>query len=103
RTQNHAKPSQTGYPPDRALDFVEDRSAAGKPWFAHVSYLRPHPPFLAPAPYDTMFDPASVPEPVRAPPRAEEGAQHPLLEVMINHSFIASPDDPQEQRELRAT
>jgi len=29
----------------------------------HVSYLRPHPPFLAPAPYDTMFDPASVPAP----------------------------------------
>ena len=36
------------------------------PWFAHLSFLRPHPPFLAPAPYDTMFDPASVPAPVRA-------------------------------------
>src|SRR5205823_10092692 len=48
-------------------------------------------------------DPAVVPEPVLAPTRAEEGAQHPLLGVMIDHSLIASPDDPQEQRELRAT
>src|SRR6266576_2330276 len=66
RTQYDAKHSQTVYLTDRALDFVDDRSAAGQPWFAHVSYLRPHPPFLAPAPYDTMFDPAAVPAPVRA-------------------------------------
>ena len=55
----------------------------GKPWFAHVSYLRPHPPFLAPAPYDTMFDPASVPAPVRAatPRRGRRAAS------------VARPDD----------
>ncbi len=102
RTQYDAKHSQTVYLTDRALDFVDDRSAGAKPWFAHVSYLRPHPPFLAPAPYDTMFDPAAVPAPVRAATRAEEGAQHPLLGVMIDHPIVASPDDPQEQRELQA-
>jgi len=103
RTQYDAKHSQTVYLTDQVLDFVEDRSATGRPWFAHVSYLRPHPPFLAPAPYDTMFDPDSVPPPVRAATRGEEGAQHPLLGVMIDHPFVASPDDPQEQRELQAT
>ena len=103
RTQYDAEHTQTVYLTDRLLDFVDDRSAAGSPWFAHVSYLRPHPPFLAPAPYDTMYDPATAPAPVRAASRAEEGAQHPLLDVMINHPFIASPDDPQEQRELQAT
>ena len=30
------------------------------------------PPFLAPAPYDTMYDPTSVPAPVRAATRAEQ-------------------------------
>ena len=53
RTQYDAKHSQTVFLTDRLLDYVDDRSAAGMPWFAHVSYLRPHPPFLAPAPYDT--------------------------------------------------
>jgi arylsulfatase A-like enzyme len=103
RTQYDAKHTQTVFLTDRLLDFVDDHSATGAPWFAHLSYLRPHPPFLAPAPYDTMFDPASVPDPVRAATRAEEGAQHPLLGLMIDHPFVASPDDPQEQRELRAT
>ncbi len=39
-----------------------------------------------------------------APRRArDEGAQHPLLGVMIDHPFLKSPDDDQEQRELQAT
>jgi arylsulfatase A-like enzyme len=103
RTQYDAKHTQTVYLTDRFLDFVDDKTAAGTPWFAHVSYLRPHPPFLAPAPYDTMFAGAPVPAPVRAATRAEEGAQHPLLDLMINHPVVASPDDPQEQRELQTT
>jgi arylsulfatase A-like enzyme len=50
-----------------------------------------------------MFDPESVPAPLRAATRPEEGAQHPLLGVMIDHPFLKSPDDAQEQRELQAT
>jgi arylsulfatase A-like enzyme len=103
RTQYDAKHSQTVFVTDRLLDFVDDRTAAATPWFVHVSYLRPHPPFLAPAPFDTMFDPASVPDPVRAATRVDEGVQHPLLDLMIRHPVVASPDDPREQRELQAT
>ena len=66
-------------------------------WFTYA------PPFLAPEPYASMFDPASVPLPVRAASRADDGAQHPLLGVMIDHPFLKSPDDEQEQRELQAT
>ena len=101
RTQYDAPHSQTKFLTDRFLEWADGKGAS--PWFAHVSFLRPHPPFLAPAPYDTMFDPASVPAPARAASRAEEGAQHPLLGVMIDHPFLKSPDDEQEQRELQAT
>lgn len=103
RTQYEAKLSQTAFLTDRVLDYLADPARAGRPWFVHLSYLRPHPPFLAPAPYDTMFDPASVPEPVRAPTPGAEGAQHPLLGVMIRHPFLMAPDDPDELRRLRAT
>jgi len=102
RTQYDAAHSQTAFLTDRLLAYL-DAWPAVRPWFAHVSWLRPHPPFLAPAPYDTMYDPASVPAPVRAASRAEEGAQHPLLGLMIDHPFLKSPDDEQEQRELQAT
>jgi arylsulfatase A-like enzyme len=100
RTQYDAAHSQTAFLTDKLLDWAQ---AQTDPWFAHLSFLRPHPPFLAPAPYDTMFDPATVPPCVRAPSRAEEGAQHPLLGVMIDHPLLKSPDDAQEQRELQAT
>ncbi|WP_421917576.1 alkaline phosphatase family protein [Mesorhizobium sp.] len=33
----------------------------GAPWFAHLSFISPHPPFSAPAPYNTMYDPADGP------------------------------------------
>jgi len=101
RTRYDAAHSQTAFLTDRFLTWLDGRE--GAPWFAHISFLRPHPPFLAPAPYDTMFSPSSVPAPVRAATRAEEGAQHPLLGVMIDHPLLKSPDDPDEQRELQAT
>jgi arylsulfatase A-like enzyme len=50
-----------------------------------------------------MFDPASVPPPVRAATPALEGEQHPLLGVMITHPLISSPTDEREQREWQAT
>jgi arylsulfatase A-like enzyme len=103
RTQYEAKHSQTAFLTERFLEWAATRAPGAGGWFAHISYLRPHPPFLAPAPYDSIYDPASVPAPVRAPSRGAEGDQHPLLAVMIDHPFLKSPDDEQEQRELQAT
>jgi arylsulfatase A-like enzyme len=100
RTQYDAKHSQTAFLTEQFLEWAD---AQASPWFAHISYLRPHPPFLAPAPYDTMYAPDSVPAPVRADSRADEGAQHVLLGVMIDHPFLKSPDDWDEQRQLQAT
>jgi arylsulfatase A-like enzyme len=100
RTQYDAKHSQTAFLTEQLIAWADAQPST---WFAHLSYLRPHPPFLAPAPYDTMFDPQSVPAPVRAATRPDEGAQHPLLGVMIDHPFLKSPDDLQEQRALQAT
>src|SRR5690606_21256588 len=28
-----------------------------KPWCAHLSFISPHPPFIVPEPYNTMYDP----------------------------------------------
>ncbi|HTL85410.1 MAG TPA: alkaline phosphatase family protein [Acidimicrobiia bacterium] len=99
RTQYSAEQSQTAYLTDRVLDYIEGRES----WFVHLSYLRPHPPYLAPAPYDTMYSPSDVPAPVRAPTMEAEGEQHPLLGVMLVHPMLSSPVDEQEQREFQAT
>jgi arylsulfatase A-like enzyme len=104
-TQYRAAHSQTAFLTDRLLEYIERAGVDpdGRPWFAHLSYLRPHPPFHAPEPYNTMFDPMTVPMPRRAASREVEGAQHPLLAALISHPFLASPDDEKHLRQLRAT
>lgn len=56
----------------------------GRSWFAHVVFLRPHPPLIAPEPYNSLHDPASVPFPERAASPAEEARQHPFLALALN-------------------
>ena len=65
---------------------IEHLGAKGpEPWFVHVSYLAPHPPFIASAPYNTMYDPGDVPPPVRAPTPEQEARQHPYLAWHLHH------------------
>lgn len=49
------------------------------PWFAHLSFISPHPPFIVPAPYNTMYDPAVGPAFDRAESWQAEAASHPYL------------------------
>jgi arylsulfatase A-like enzyme len=69
--------SDTAWATECALSYL--RGVEGRPWFLHLGYYRPHPPFIAPAPYNTFYDPAEVPAPVRATSPEAEGKQHPLL------------------------
>lgn len=55
----------------------------GEPWFAHVSFLSPHPPFVVPAPYNTMYDPNDVPPSVRQDSLETEAASHPFLAYVL--------------------
>lgn len=54
-----------------------------RPWFAHLSFLRPHPPFIVPAPYNTMYAPEDVDGFVRAGSAEAEAAGHPLLDFAL--------------------
>ncbi|MFU8817133.1 MAG: sulfatase-like hydrolase/transferase [Pseudomonadales bacterium] len=56
-----AEDSDTAYLTDRTLQALEVRRHA--PWFAHVAYIRPHPPLVAPAPWNALVDPATIPPP----------------------------------------
>ncbi len=77
-----AELSDTAYFTDRALAYLKGRRGAN--WFLHLGYYRPHPPYVAPAPYHALYDPADMPLPVRAASAAEEAKQHPLLDFYLN-------------------
>ncbi|MFY7925175.1 MAG: phosphoric/sulfuric ester hydrolase PehA [Aquidulcibacter sp.] len=70
--------SDSTYFTERALTYLKGRN--GKPWFLHLGYYRPHPPFIAPAPYHAMYKPSDMPAPIRSPNWQDEAAQHPLLQ-----------------------
>ncbi len=109
-----------GYPAaDSLAAFMTDAILAhleaqgGRPWFVHASYWHPHPPFIAPEPYNARYDPADMPSPRRAASLAAECAQHPFvawrMERLRNRTWtLAAETCPTEMSEsdlaqLRAT
>lgn len=102
--------SDTSYSTEHALAYM--RGMETEPWFLHLGYYRPHPPFIAPAPYNTAYDPADIPSPIRAASPAAEGEQHPLLAYYMdtvqqrsffqNGSGLASELDDEDVRRTRA-
>ena len=76
-----AEQSDTAFLTDRALDWLT--AFDDQPWFMMLCYLRPHPPLIAPEPYNALIDPADVPFPRRASTPAEEARQHPFNDFLI--------------------
>ncbi len=73
--------SDNAYLVDTALQYLSVREA--EPWFIHVATMRPHPPFVATAPWHAKYDPAEVPAPRRRPTNGVEAEQHPLLAELL--------------------
>lgn len=82
-TEFPAEHSETAFLTDEFLKWLLVRE--NKPWFAHFVFFRPHPPFIAPEPYNAMVHPADVPFPPRAATPELEGQQHPLLKHEISN------------------
>jgi arylsulfatase A-like enzyme len=58
--------SETPWLTRQTIDFMNQAKAMGKgPWCAHVSFIKPHWPYIVPAPYHNMFNESHVPSPVR--------------------------------------
>lgn len=74
--------SETPWLTDRALDFLQ--SATG-PWCAHVSYIKPHWPYIVPAPYHNMFGPDDVPPALRD--ACEKDDPHPVYAAFMNNKI----------------
>lgn len=103
--------SDSAFFTDKALAYLKGRD--GKPFFLHLGYYRPHPPFVASAPYHAMYAPADMPAPVRAETVEQEAAQHPLLAYYMRNArqgsffqrgegLVAAMDEAQV-RQMRAT
>ncbi|MFQ5623514.1 MAG: alkaline phosphatase family protein [Paracoccaceae bacterium] len=81
-----AEDSDTAFLTDKLLS--ELRVRRGQQWFAHAAYIRPHPPLVAPAPYNGMYRGGDLPLPSRKPAREEEAAVHPFLATLLKNTRI---------------
>jgi arylsulfatase A-like enzyme len=70
----------------RAVEFIK-KQPPGKPLFLVASWFGPHPPFDAPGPYASMYDPASL----KAPPN-----------VRLPYRYGGRDYDEKTWREMRA-
>src|SRR4029079_16617879 len=73
--------SETAYMTDQAIRFIEGQGE--KPWCLHLSYVKPHWPYMAPAPYHAMYGPQQCLPLNRTD--AELQNQHPVLAAYRRH------------------
>jgi arylsulfatase A-like enzyme len=86
--------SETAYMTDRALAFIDE--AGDGPWCLHLSYIKPHWPYVAPAPYHAMYGAAEVIPANRS--EAERADPNPVVAAFMRHeeSVNFSRDDVRE-------
>ncbi len=102
-----AEDSDTAFLTDR---FLSDIRARPPGWFAHLTYIRPHPPLVAPEPFNKMYDPARLPSHRIVRDRASHPASHPpdgplLEQPRPAENVIGFPDleeTPENVAALRA-
>lgn len=94
-----AEHTETAFMTERFLEWNE-RRPSGDPWFAHVSYIRPHPPYRAPEGFHDLYDPDDGPAFRRHQDRDAELAIHPIHAVGAH--VTGCPVDEAEARAIRA-
>ncbi len=72
---------------DRSCAMLDQYAAEDKPFFLWSSFFDPHPAYLAPKPWDTMYDPAAVTLPHVTPGEHDANPPHFQLTQQENPDF----------------
>jgi len=66
------------------IDFLKNASN-DRPWLCHLSYIKPHWPYIVPAPYHNMYNASHLLPVVRS--EAEKQNAHPVYEAYFNNAI----------------
>lgn len=83
--------SETAWLTTRGIEYIQ--AQGDQPWLCHLSNIKPHWPYLAPAPYNSLYSKSDLPAANRT--AAERETDHPLLREWMNQrtSEVFSRDD----------
>jgi arylsulfatase A-like enzyme len=93
----HERPAEhsvTQFLTDRFLSWLGEQDG---PWFAHTSYIRPHPPYDAAGHYSTMYSPTDCPPPLPVP-----AERHPVHDVLLKIHWTAGPTGSDDVAQLQS-
>ncbi len=91
--------SETAYMTREAMRFVDDMG--DRPWCLHLSYVKPHWPYMAPAPYHALYGPEDCLPLNRADSELHD--QHPVLAAYRQHEESVSFRRPDAFATVRPT
>ena len=77
--------SETPYMTRRAMDFIMEAEQDGRPWCLHLSYIKPHWPYIAPEPYASMYNAADILPAVRS--ESERQQAHPVFAAYMDMRY----------------
>lgn len=73
--------SETPWLTREAMGFIAKPHAA--PWLCHLSYIKPHWPYIVPAPWHNLYGPADVVPAIRHP--RERDTPHPVYKAFMSN------------------
>jgi arylsulfatase A-like enzyme len=79
--------SESVFTTDRAIEFLDQHDPA-QSWCLHLSYIKPHWPLIAPAPYHDMFDAADIQPALRSDEEREN--PHPVYQAFMQQEYSES-------------
>ena len=74
--------SETPWLTSKTIEFIDEKDG---PWMAHVSYIKPHWPYIVPAPYHDMYSEKDIISVKRSD--AEFKDPHPLMEAYYGYRY----------------
>ncbi len=92
--QRPAEDSASAYLVDELTAWIGRQNG---PWFAHLSQLRPHPPYWAAGKFSKLYDPDAMPAPL-----SPAETRHPMHERMLATRGMAATADPARMRNIKA-
>ena len=86
--------SETAFMTERAMQVME--GLGSEPWCLHLSYIKPHWPYMAPAPYHAFYNKSDIISVIRT--ESELVDRHPVVQAFGQHeeSINFSRDDCRE-------
>lgn len=88
--------SETAYMTDRTMEKITE--LGDTPWCLHLSYIKPHWPYIAPAPYHNMYSADDVLPANRSD--AEKQSPHPVVNAFMAHEESLNFSDPEKRQHV---